>query len=39
VTVSVETMKLVKGLREVNLGVTIGQVSTSTPQSQASAAA
>ena len=38
VTVSVETMKLVKGLPELNLGVASAQDSASTPQSEASAA-
>ena len=38
VTVSVETMKLVKGLPELNLSATTDTGSTSTPQSEASAA-
>ena len=38
VTVSVETMKLVNGLPELRLGVAAGEVSRSTPESEASAA-
>ena len=38
VTVSVETVQLVKGLPELSLNAAAGQPSTSTPQSEASAA-